>query len=302
MKKINKDQKESYNKKSDNSEYEYQAVGVVVHSGSAEGGHYYSYIKDRNKGKWYEFNDTRVTSFDTKDLEEETFGGEGKGDNFFSGTDGFGGGSYSRCRNAYFIIYERKHPKPLQTSQLVNPDHEYVNGIPNNVYQHIWNENMLFMKTMYFYDPDYLNFLKDYLFMNNFERKLYMSESSLTKEQLVKKEVAQKFGVTTIKWTQFQMNVESMDIFDENQPDMDIDEDNKELDKEANFNPEVDLKNKGLQESALNNDQNSDILNIFDTSHIDPEVVMKSKELLNNIILHDNLEMLPNEIESLLQK
>ena len=98
------------------------------------------------------------------------------------------------------------------------------------------------------------------------------------------------------------MNVESMDIFDENQPDMDIDEDNKELDKEANFNPEVDLKNEGLQESALNNDQNSDILNIFDTSHIDPEVVMKSKELLNNIILHDNLEMLPNEIESLLQK
>ena len=297
-----KDQKDSPNQQADDSEFEYQAVGVVVHSGSAEGGHYYSYIKDRNKGKWYEFNDTRVTPFDTKDLEEETFGGEGKGDNFFSGTDGFGGGNYSRWRNAYFIIYEKKYPKPLQTSQLVNPDHEYVNGIPNNVYQHIWNENMLFMKTMYFYDPDYLNFLKDYLFMNNFERKLYMSESSLTKEQLIKKEVAQKFGVTTITGTQFQMNVESMDIFDENQAEMDVDEENKEFDKEADFNPEADLKNEGPQESAMNNDPNSDISNIFDTSHIDPEVVIKSKEMLSDIILHDNLEMLPNEIESLLQE
>ena len=32
---------------------------MVVHSGQASGGHYYSYI--RNKGKWYKFDDGDVT-------------------------------------------------------------------------------------------------------------------------------------------------------------------------------------------------------------------------------------------------
>ena len=49
--------------------YEYQLVGVLVHSGSADGGHYYSYIKERgNSSRWFEFNDTHVTDFDPKNL------------------------------------------------------------------------------------------------------------------------------------------------------------------------------------------------------------------------------------------
>ena len=59
----------------DMSQYEYTLVGVVVHSGSADCGHYYSFIKIRgcDEGKssstssWYEFNDTIVTKFDEKD-------------------------------------------------------------------------------------------------------------------------------------------------------------------------------------------------------------------------------------------
>ena len=45
----------------------YQLVGVLVHSGSANSGHYYSYIKERkefvgdDKERWLEFNDTNVT-------------------------------------------------------------------------------------------------------------------------------------------------------------------------------------------------------------------------------------------------
>ena len=60
----------------DMSQYEYTLVGVVVHSGSADCGHYYSFIKIRgcDEGKssstssWYEFNDTVVTKFDEKVL------------------------------------------------------------------------------------------------------------------------------------------------------------------------------------------------------------------------------------------
>ncbi|KTG34984.1 hypothetical protein cypCar_00017783 [Cyprinus carpio] len=59
----------------------YELVGVVVHSGQAHAGHYYSFIKDRrgsSRGRWYKFNDNVVEEFDMNDetLEYECFGGE----------------------------------------------------------------------------------------------------------------------------------------------------------------------------------------------------------------------------------
>lgn len=52
----------------------YKLKGVVNHTGTAEGGHYYSYIKT-NEDTWCEFNDSIVKMFDPKDLEKECFGG-----------------------------------------------------------------------------------------------------------------------------------------------------------------------------------------------------------------------------------
>lgn len=54
---------------------------MVVHNGTSEQGHYYAFIKDREEsknadGNWYEFNDTLVTHFDSKQIPEECFGGE----------------------------------------------------------------------------------------------------------------------------------------------------------------------------------------------------------------------------------
>ena len=48
---------------------------MLVHSGSANSGHYYSYIKERDGlGRWLEFNDTKVTEFDISLLAEKCFG------------------------------------------------------------------------------------------------------------------------------------------------------------------------------------------------------------------------------------
>lgn len=60
----------------DDSYYEYELVGVLVHSGTADAGHYYSFIKERGtQNRWLEFNDTHVREFDSKNLEAECFGG-----------------------------------------------------------------------------------------------------------------------------------------------------------------------------------------------------------------------------------
>jgi ubiquitin carboxyl-terminal hydrolase 9/24 len=89
--------------------YNYKLSGVLVHSGYAEGGHYYSFIKDREdeegEDKWYEFNDEIVKEFDKEDLESECFGGEEKWN------DMMGHSIYlkntEKHRNAYVLFYER---------------------------------------------------------------------------------------------------------------------------------------------------------------------------------------------------
>jgi len=62
-------------------DYEYKLAGVLVHAGVAQGGHYYSFIKDRSPGseeQWYRFDDEDVTPFDPSAIETECFGGKVK--------------------------------------------------------------------------------------------------------------------------------------------------------------------------------------------------------------------------------
>ncbi len=47
--------------------YEYRLKGVVVHLGTADFGHYYSYIECED-GKWLEFNDSNIRDFDKKNI------------------------------------------------------------------------------------------------------------------------------------------------------------------------------------------------------------------------------------------
>jgi ubiquitin C-terminal hydrolase len=59
----------------------YNLKGIVIHSGTAQGGHYYSYIKVKNgitkaKDTWLEFNDTNVSEFNHANLEAKCFGGK----------------------------------------------------------------------------------------------------------------------------------------------------------------------------------------------------------------------------------
>lgn len=56
-------------------------VGVTVHTGTADGGHYYSFIKERNslngqQDRWFLFNDAEVKIFDPSQIAAECFGGE----------------------------------------------------------------------------------------------------------------------------------------------------------------------------------------------------------------------------------
>ena len=87
--------------------YQYDLVGIIVHTGTADSGHYYSYIKEQDvlrlesdgSDKWYEFNDMYVNEFDHREIPQETFGGE---------ETAFGDQKFMRMRNAYVLVYKRK--------------------------------------------------------------------------------------------------------------------------------------------------------------------------------------------------
>ncbi|KFM79478.1 Ubiquitin carboxyl-terminal hydrolase 47, partial [Stegodyphus mimosarum] len=78
--------------------YVYELFSIMVHSGSANGGHYYAYIKSFKHGEWYCFNDAQVTRITYDDI-QKTYGG--------GPTRGYYSSSYSSSTNAYMLMYRQ---------------------------------------------------------------------------------------------------------------------------------------------------------------------------------------------------
>ena len=86
--------------------YEYKLVGINVHSGTANAGHYWSYINTTRDpwraayaDKWMEFNDTHVQSWNyLQEVETRCFGNKGSRGFDVAGDSG---------TSAYMLFYER---------------------------------------------------------------------------------------------------------------------------------------------------------------------------------------------------
>lgn len=88
----------------------YRLKGVVIHTGTSEGGHYYSIIHTENG--WYKFNDQNVTPFDEADLERESFGGNEVRDEWSD--------SIQYSTNAYILFYERTNIEKTAVMEVEN--------------------------------------------------------------------------------------------------------------------------------------------------------------------------------------
>ncbi|XP_067012676.1 ubiquitin carboxyl-terminal hydrolase 47 isoform X2 [Anabrus simplex] len=82
----------------DKGPYTYELFSIMIHSGSASGGHYYAYIKDFRKGEWFCFNDQSVSRITYDDI-TKTFGG--------GPMRGYYSGAYSSSTNAYMLMYRQ---------------------------------------------------------------------------------------------------------------------------------------------------------------------------------------------------
>ncbi|XP_065837765.1 ubiquitin carboxyl-terminal hydrolase 47-like isoform X2 [Oscarella lobularis] len=95
----------------------YELFSIMVHSGSAIGGHYYAYIKSFADGKWFCFNDQSVTSASWEDIKKKTFGGIDQSSSYYYSS------AYSSSANAYMLMYRQKNDdSPFERDFLTSED------------------------------------------------------------------------------------------------------------------------------------------------------------------------------------
>ncbi|XP_074853476.1 ubiquitin carboxyl-terminal hydrolase 47 isoform X2 [Carettochelys insculpta] len=96
----------------------YELFSVMVHSGSAAGGHYYACIKSFNDDQWYSFNDQHVSKITQEDI-KKTYGGS-------SGSRGYYSSAFASSTNAYMLIYRLKDPTRNAKFLEVNEYPEHI--------------------------------------------------------------------------------------------------------------------------------------------------------------------------------
>lgn len=90
----------------------YELIGVTVHTGNADGGHYYCFIRDcedqsTDKPRWYLFNDAEVKQFDDSHIGAECYGGELTTKSYDAINDRFMDFSIEKTNSAYMLFYKR---------------------------------------------------------------------------------------------------------------------------------------------------------------------------------------------------
>lgn len=136
------------------SEDWFELVGVLVHAGTAESGHYYSFIRERPTSRanqdWFEFNDDTVTPWNPARMEASCYGGtEPSWD---------GGTTYEKNYCAYMLFYERsstlqKKNLELQQSLSASPVQAPMPAILTSA---IREDNLRLLQRHCLFDPHHI--------------------------------------------------------------------------------------------------------------------------------------------------
>ncbi|KAJ3439336.1 ubiquitin carboxyl-terminal hydrolase faf-y-related [Anaeramoeba flamelloides] len=150
----NKKTKEEVNNKI-NTCYKYELSGIIVHRGTSERGHYYSYIKNRkhNQENWYKFDDRIVSNFNKNFIKDECFGGEEK--IWIEGNYGRSEAiTEEKSYSAYMLIYQR-----IDTiDNKLNNNENNNNNNNNQIFNQVWEENIAFLSRTNVYEKNYIDF------------------------------------------------------------------------------------------------------------------------------------------------
>ena len=161
----------------------FELVGVLVHTGTAESGHYYSYIRERpvnltGSERWVEFNDSDVTPFDISSLADQCFGGLTEPSPYTC---------YTKQWNAYMLFYQRKGAiiSDIGTYNPPTSGSPVKIDIPADLYDRIALDNALFTRKFCLLDPSYASFATNLLEQLGQLKKGICSEDHLCEQDAI---------------------------------------------------------------------------------------------------------------------
>ncbi|UJR08730.1 hypothetical protein I4U23_012987 [Adineta vaga] len=149
----------------------YKLVGIIVHMGQANGGHYYSFIQhndesdDPNSSQWYKFDDTDVSECkmnDDEELRSQCFGGD-------HSTSPFDQSVMKRQRrwwNAYILFYEKISTNNVDPTQNLENDlaqlqiYDRNQRMPLSVQRSVRKQNIKFLHNRILFSQEYFLFIK----------------------------------------------------------------------------------------------------------------------------------------------
>uniref|UniRef100_A0A8C1M459 ubiquitinyl hydrolase 1 n=1 Tax=Cyprinus carpio TaxID=7962 RepID=A0A8C1M459_CYPCA len=161
----------------------YRLVGVLVHSGQASGGHYYSYIIQRNgsgcegeRNRWYKFDDGDVTECkmdDDEEMKNQCFGGEYMGEVFDHMMKRMSYRRQKRWWNAYILFYERMDTLDKDSelvkyiTELTVTSKPHQVKMPSAIERSVRKQNVQFMHNRMQYSLEYFQFIRKLLTCNS---------------------------------------------------------------------------------------------------------------------------------------
>ncbi|KAL1842744.1 hypothetical protein VTJ49DRAFT_4382 [Mycothermus thermophilus] len=148
------------NPNEEQSEDIFELVGVLVHTGTAESGHYYSYIRERptngDAQTWVEFNDETVTPWDPATMASACFGGPDYPSPFPSGN-----GVFEKQYSAYMLFYQRSSSLAKNQARLQHPGASVPLAVdmPADIEDFIQGENDWLLRRQCLFDPCQIRFV-----------------------------------------------------------------------------------------------------------------------------------------------
>lgn len=146
------------------SEDWFDLVGILVHNGTAEAGHYYSYVRASHGAyphqdmSWVEFNDADVAEFDSNKIPDTCFGGPWDAQQQF-------GWNVPKPWNAYMLFYRRTSSfedgsafsPPVEGSDYAKPTSSTADV------ERLQHDNDVLLRWFCLFDPSHAFFLNGML-------------------------------------------------------------------------------------------------------------------------------------------
>ncbi|KAJ5446004.1 Peptidase C19 ubiquitin carboxyl-terminal hydrolase 2 [Penicillium cf. griseofulvum] len=137
----------------------FELVGVLVHTGTAESGHYYSYTLERpssgGEANWVEFNDSDVGKFDPSTIAGQCFGGPSETMQYMNGAP------KNKVWNAYMLFYQRVSTieKCKEIYKPTKPDIPIHLPVSISTQNYIAMDNEMLIRIYCLLDPQYAYFV-----------------------------------------------------------------------------------------------------------------------------------------------